>query len=129
MRVPGYTEIRELGHGGAGRVMLAVRDTDRLPVAVKHLSDPDLIERFRAEAVLIAGLDSPHIARLMEYAEDDEGAAIVMELVDGVTLRHLLAHEGATGPEAALLILRARCSAWPRRTRRASCTATSSPRT
>ncbi|MFC6901131.1 protein kinase [Nonomuraea dietziae] len=106
MRVPGYTETRELGHGGAGRVMLAVRDTDRLPVAVKHLSNPDLIERFRAEAVLIAGLDSPHIARLMEYVEDDEGAAIVMELVDGVTLRHLLAHEGATGPEAALLILR-----------------------
>ncbi|MEU4701165.1 serine/threonine-protein kinase [Nonomuraea dietziae] len=106
MRVPGYTESRELGHGGAGRVMLAVRDTDRLPVAVKHLSDPGLIERFRAEAVLIAGLDSPHIARLMEYVEDDEGAAIVMELVDGVTLRHLLAHEGATGPEAALLILR-----------------------
>ncbi|MEV4165961.1 serine/threonine-protein kinase [Nonomuraea dietziae] len=106
MRVPGYTETRELGHGGAGRVMLAVRDSDRLPVAVKHLSDPDLIERFRAEAVLIAGLDSPHIARLMEYVEDDEGAAIVMELVDGVTLRHLLAHEGATGPEAALLILR-----------------------
>nr|WP_192774807.1 serine/threonine-protein kinase [Nonomuraea africana] len=106
MRVPGYTESRELGHGGAGRVMLATRDADRLPVAIKHLSDPELIERFRAEAVLIAGLNSPHIARLLEYVEDDEGAAIVMELVDGVTLRRLLAHEGATGPEAALVVLK-----------------------
>ncbi|MFD1939962.1 protein kinase [Nonomuraea mangrovi] len=106
MRVPGYTEIRELGHGGAGRVVLALRDADRLPVAIKHLSDPGLIQRFRTEAALIADLDSPHIARLMEYVEGEDGAAIVMELVDGVTLRHLLSHEGATGPEAALTVLK-----------------------
>lgn len=106
MRVPGYTEIRELGHGGTGRVALALRDTDRLPVAIKHLSDPGLIQRFRTEAALIAGLGSPHIARLMEYVEGEDGAAIVMELVDGVTLRRLLSHEGATGPEAALTVLK-----------------------
>jgi serine/threonine protein kinase len=40
MEVPGYTEIRELGHGGTGRVMLAVRDSDGLAVAIKHLSEP-----------------------------------------------------------------------------------------
>ncbi|MGW5682040.1 protein kinase domain-containing protein [Nonomuraea sp. NPDC003754] len=106
MQVPGYTEIRELGHGGTGRVMLALRDTDRLPVAIKHLSDPELVDRFRTEAALVAGLDNPHIARLLEYVEGDRGAAIVMELVDGVTLRRLLTREGATGPEAAMTVLK-----------------------
>ncbi|MEU8395065.1 serine/threonine-protein kinase [Nonomuraea sp. NPDC048892] len=111
MEVPGYTEIRELGHGGTGRVMLAVRDADGLPVAVKHLSaplrqDPDFVARFRAEALLIKEIDSPHTARVLDYLEDGDDAVIVMELVDGVTLRRLLAHEGATGPEAALVVLK-----------------------
>ncbi|WP_214316695.1 serine/threonine-protein kinase [Nonomuraea sediminis] len=111
MQVPGYTEVRELGHGGTGRVMLAVRDSDGLPVAIKHISerllqDEDFVERFRAEALVIKELDSPHTARLLEYVEGDGDAVIVMELVDGVTLRRLLEHEGGTGPEAALAVLK-----------------------
>ncbi|MEU6997975.1 protein kinase [Nonomuraea sp. NPDC046570] len=111
MHVPGYHEVRELGHGGSGVVMLAVRDSDRLPVAIKHLSrahlaDEEFVRRFRTEAHLIATLDSPYIARLLDYREDGGDAAIVMELVDGVTLRHLLREEGATGPEAALTVLK-----------------------
>ncbi|MFF4615623.1 serine/threonine-protein kinase [Nonomuraea jabiensis] len=111
MEVPGYTEIRELGHGGTGRVMLAVRDSDGLAVAIKHLSEPlradaEFVERFRAEAEVIREIDSPHTARLLEYVEGQDDAVIVMELVDGVTLRRLLAHEGATGPEAALVVLK-----------------------
>ncbi|MGW0203657.1 serine/threonine-protein kinase, partial [Nonomuraea sp. NPDC003201] len=111
MEVPGYTEIRELGHGGTGRVMLAVRDSDGLAVAIKHLSEPlradtGFVERFRAEAEVIREIDSPHTARLLEYVEGQDDAVIVMELVDGVTLRRLLEHEGATGPEAALVVLK-----------------------
>jgi eukaryotic-like serine/threonine-protein kinase len=111
MGVPGYTEIRELGHGGTGRVMLAVRDSDRLEVAIKHLSEPlrqdeEFVERFRAEALLIREIDSPHTARLLDYVESSDGAVIVMELVDGVTLRRLLEHEGRTGAEAALAVLK-----------------------
>ncbi|MFI6737518.1 protein kinase [Nonomuraea sp. NPDC050451] len=111
MEVPGYTEIRELGHGGTGRVMLAVRDSDGLAVAIKHLSEPlradgEFVERFRAEAEVIREIDSPHTARLLEYVEGQDDAVIVMELVDGVTLRRLLEHEGATGPEAALVVLK-----------------------
>ncbi len=91
--------------------MLAVRDADGLPVAVKHLSaplrqDPDFVARFRGEALLIKEIDSPHTARVLDYLEDGDDAVIVMELVDGVTLRRLLAHEGATGPEAALVVLK-----------------------
>ncbi|MEV4223046.1 protein kinase [Nonomuraea sp. NPDC049725] len=111
MEVPGYTEIRELGRGGTGHVTLAVRDSDGTAVAVKHLSDrlredPVFAARFRAEARVIAELDSPHIARLLDYVEDEAGAAIVMELVDGVPLRRLLGQEGGTGPEAALAVLK-----------------------
>ncbi|RVX40510.1 serine/threonine-protein kinase [Nonomuraea polychroma] len=111
MEVPGYTEIRELGHGGTGRVMLAVRDSDGLSVAIKHLSEPLLrdeqfVERFRAEADLIREIDSPHTARVLDYVESPDDAVIVMELVDGVTLRRLLEHEGGTGAEAALAVLK-----------------------
>ncbi|MFI9557364.1 serine/threonine-protein kinase [Nonomuraea endophytica] len=111
MQVPGYTEIRELGHGGTGQVMLAVRTSDGLPVAIKHLSpglreDKEFVARFRDEARVIGALDSPHTARLYEYVEAEDDAAIVMELVDGITLRRLLTHEGATGAEAALAVLK-----------------------
>ncbi|MEJ8645629.1 hypothetical protein WKI68_39335 [Streptomyces sp. MS1.HAVA.3] len=37
--VPGYTEVRELGAGGSGRVVLAVHDGTGTAVAVKYLSD------------------------------------------------------------------------------------------
>ncbi|MFF4193784.1 protein kinase [Nonomuraea sp. NPDC001831] len=111
MAVPGYTEIRELGHGGTGRVMLAVRDSDGLPVAIKHLSeslraDGEFAARFRAEARVISEIDSPHTARLLDYVEAGGTSAIVMELVDGVTLRRLIAAEGGTGVEAALTLLK-----------------------
>ena len=111
MEVPGYTEIRELGHGGTGRVMLAVRDSDGLEVAIKHLSgelreDEAFVARFREEARLIQEIDSPHTARVLDYIEGDDDAVIVMELVDGVTLRRLLGNEGATGPQAALTVLK-----------------------
>nr|SBO95385.1 serine/threonine protein kinase [Nonomuraea gerenzanensis] len=111
MEVPGYTEIRELGHGGTGRVMLAVRESDGLAVAIKHLSEPlredsSFISRLRAEALVIQEIDSPHTARVLDYVETADDAVIVMELVEGVTLRRLLEHEGATGGEAALAVLK-----------------------
>lgn len=111
-RVPGYTEIRELGTGGAGRVVLARHDADDIPVAIKYLSDQmmaDLhfVARFRHEARLLAAMDpNPHAARFYEYVETSRGAAIVMELIDGVSLRAMLRSEGPTGPEAALAVLK-----------------------
>ncbi|MEU7856512.1 serine/threonine-protein kinase [Nonomuraea sp. NPDC049141] len=109
--VPGYTEIRELGAGSAGRVVLARRDHDGVEVAVKYLSeelrsDVGFVARFRHEARLLGTMRSPHNARLIEYVEAGAGAAIVMELVNGVSLRELLRSEGPTGPEAALLVLK-----------------------
>lgn len=109
--VPGYTEVRELGAGGSGRVVLATHDGSGLPVAVKYLSerfcsDDTFVHGFRAEARLLGELDTPHVVGFYEYVEAPRGAAIVMELVDGVALRALLAREGSTGPEAALVVLK-----------------------
>ncbi|ETK31566.1 serine/threonine-protein kinase [Microbispora sp. ATCC PTA-5024] len=111
-RVPGYTEIRELGSGGAGRVVLARHDPDDVLVAIKYLSaelmsDLHFVARFRHEARLLAAMDvNPHAARFYEYVEAPQGAAIVMELIDGVSLRAMLRSEGPTGPEAALAVLK-----------------------
>ncbi|MFI6919875.1 protein kinase [Nonomuraea spiralis] len=109
--VPGYTEVRELGSGAAGRVVLATRDHDGVEVAIKYLndelrSDMGFVARFRHEARLIGTLQSSHHARLIDYVESGQGAAIVMELVNGVSLREILRSEGPTGAEAALVVLK-----------------------
>ncbi|MFE0825404.1 serine/threonine-protein kinase [Streptomyces sp. NPDC058871] len=109
--VPGYTEVRELGSGGSGRVVLAVHDATGTAVAVKYLSDrlredPAFVGEFRAEARLLGGLESPYVVRLYEYVEAPGGAAIVMELVDGVSLRALLKQSGQADAEAALVVLK-----------------------
>ncbi|MFG2972713.1 serine/threonine-protein kinase [Streptomyces sp. NPDC048331] len=109
--VPGYTEVRELGAGGSGRVVLAVHDGTGTPVAVKYLSDrlrqdPAFVGEFRAEARLLGGLQTPYVVRLYEYVEASGGAAIVMELVDGISLRALLKQSGRADAEAALVVLK-----------------------
>ncbi|MEV0412865.1 serine/threonine-protein kinase [Streptomyces sp. NPDC050448] len=109
--VPGYAHVRELGSGGSGRVVLAVHEATGTPVAVKYLSDrlredPAFVGEFRAEARLLGGLDTPYVVRLYEYVEGPGGAAIVMELVDGISLRVLLKQAGQADPEAALVVLK-----------------------
>ncbi|WP_188191820.1 serine/threonine-protein kinase [Nonomuraea sp. SYSU D8015] len=109
--VPGYTEVRELGSGAAGRVVLATRDHDGVEVAIKYLSDElrsdmGFVARFRHEARLLGTLQSAYHARLIDYVESGQGAAIIMELINGVSLREILRSEGPTGPEAALAVLK-----------------------
>ncbi|MFD0470885.1 serine/threonine-protein kinase [Nonomuraea thailandensis] len=108
---PGYTEINQLGAGASGRVVLAVHDETGVKVAIKYLSqellrDPSALARFQSEARLLTTLRDPNIATMWEYIQDDGGAAIVMELVNGVSLRALLRESGTTEPEAALVVLK-----------------------
>ena len=108
--VPGYTELRPVGAGGFGTVMLAAHDATGTTVAIKYLradllADPDFVGQFRAEAVTLSSLDNPYVVRLYEYVEGPDGAAIVMELVNGVSLQQILASRGKTTPEAALVVL------------------------
>lgn len=108
---PGYTEIKQLGVGASGRVTLAVHDETGVQVAIKYLSaellrDPAAVARFQAEARLLTTLRDPHIATMWEYIQDAGGACIVMELVNGVSLRALMRENGTTEPEAALVVLK-----------------------
>ena len=108
--VPGFTEVRALGSGAFGEVVLARHDRSGTLVAIKYLRrdllrDAEFTEAFRSEAAVLATVNDPHVVRLYEYIESPHGAAIVMELIDGVSLREILTHQGATTAEAALLIL------------------------
>jgi serine/threonine-protein kinase len=99
-----------LGSGGFGKVVLARHDASGTQVAIKYLhgdllTDPDFAPLFRAEAAVLASLDDPNVVRLYEYVETPAGAAIVMELVNGITLRDILARQGKTTAEAALVVL------------------------
>jgi eukaryotic-like serine/threonine-protein kinase len=111
-RVPGYAEERELGQGASGRVVAAVHVVNGQRVAIKYLADRLLrdgkfLAGFRAEAALLKSLDVPQVVRLFDYAEAPGlGAAIVMELIDGVSLRQLIARDGPASPESALAVLK-----------------------
>src|SRR5215471_7731226 len=108
--VPGYIELRTLGSGQFGEVVLARHGPSGILVAIKYLrrdltTDPEFAEMFRAEATVLPSLDDPNIVRLYEYVESPAGAAIVMELVAGASLREILKLQGTTTAEAALLDL------------------------
>ena len=108
--VPGYTELKALGSGGFGDVVLARHNVSGTLVAIKYLhgdllADQEFAEMFRGEATVLASLDDPNVVRLYEYVESPSGAAIVMELINGVSLREILTHQGRTTAEAALVVL------------------------
>jgi serine/threonine protein kinase len=110
--VPGYTEERELGRGASGRVVEAINDATGQRVAIKYLSptlvsDPAFMWGFRAEAQLLTSLGVPQVVQVYDYVEQPgQGAAIVMELVNGVSLHEMIVRRGPTGPEAALAVLK-----------------------
>jgi serine/threonine-protein kinase len=88
-----YRLTREIGRGGMGVVFEAHRDDDqyRKRVAVKTLfrgSGSDLIlRRFRQERQILARLENPHIARLLDGGVTTDGQPyFAMELVDGVPI-------------------------------------------
>jgi serine/threonine protein kinase len=110
--VPGYTEERELGRGASARVVAATRNDTSQQVAIKYLAprllrDPNFLARFREEVELLASIDVPHVVRLFDYVEaPGQGAAIVMELVDGASLHEMITRQGPTSPESALVVLK-----------------------
>ena len=89
-RLSGYTLVREIGRGGMGSVYLAERSDGafRKQVAIKlvqpGMNGADILARFRQEREILASLDHPGIARLLDAATTEEGLPyFVMEFVDG----------------------------------------------
>src|SRR5579863_2829305 len=89
-RIGPYRLQSVIGRGGMGVVYEAFRDDDqyRMRVAIKvaaiGLLSPSLLERFRNERQILANLDHPNIARLLDGGATDGGLPyVVMELVEG----------------------------------------------
>lgn len=109
--VSGYREVRTLGGGRAGRVVLATHTVTGTCVAIRYLhpllgADHGFLARFRNDIARLAKLECPQIVRVHEYAHTGGGVALVTELVDGVSLRALLAEHERTSPEAALAVVK-----------------------
>jgi len=89
-RIGPYQVLKVLGTGGMGDVYRAVRADDqyRKQVAIKlvrsGLGSEDLIRRFKNERQILAGLDHPNIAHLLDGGTTEQGMPyFVLELVDG----------------------------------------------
>ena len=91
-RIGPYRVVRELGQGGMGQVLLAERDDGQFAkqVALKLVSgipSRELLFRFRRERQILANLEHPNIARLIDGGETVDGIPyLVMEFVDGLPL-------------------------------------------
>jgi serine/threonine protein kinase len=92
-RLGPYQVLEQIGRGGMSVVFHACRADDQFQkqVAIKLLcageASPFVISRFRNERQILAGLDHPNIARLMDGGTTEEGIPyLVMDLVEGVPI-------------------------------------------
>ena len=93
VRLGAWRIEREIGRGGMGAVYLALRDGEDFEkqVAIKLIRpgvDPNtILPRFLAERRILAGLDHPYIARLIDGGTSPDGQPyFVMEYVEGVSI-------------------------------------------
>lgn len=106
-----YEQIRQLGKGGMGVVILA-RDCElNRQVAIKFpqsalLSDPRAVERFRAEAQAMAQIRHPQVCPIYDIGEVEGQPYLAMAWIEGNTLSHLLSEKGAFEPAEAVRIVR-----------------------
>jgi serine/threonine-protein kinase len=88
-----YRVLRKIGEGGMSEVYLAIRDDVefRKRVAAKlirhDMDSEDLLRRFRTERQILAGLDHPNIAKLLDGGSTESGLPyFVMDYIDGVPI-------------------------------------------
>ena len=97
----------ELGRGAMGVVYKGFHPGLEVPVAIKVLSDvysgdAQFRRRFQREAAAIAALNHPGIVRIFDFDEDAGSLFIVMEFVEGESLRSILQNKGRVAVHAAL---------------------------
>ena len=87
-----YRLVEKLGEGGMGEVWIADDETLHRRVALKMIRVERRLDaltraRFLREARILSRLDHPHICRIHDYVESDDGDILVLELVEGTDLR------------------------------------------
>ena len=104
-----YRLDRRIGQGGMAEVWVAVDEQLDRRVAVKWLkpnlaTDEVVAERFRREAIAVARLNHPNIVSVHDVFEHDGRQAVVMQLVEGRSLRQVLDSQKRLGPELTIHI-------------------------
>lgn len=112
-RIGPYEVIREIGRGGMGAVYLAARADDqyRKLVAIKvikrGMDSDDILRRFRNERQILASLDHPNIARLLDGGTTEDGLPyFVLEYIDGAPFDRYCNERKLTTPERLQLFRR-----------------------
>jgi tRNA A-37 threonylcarbamoyl transferase component Bud32 len=111
----GYELERVLGRGGMGTVIQGTQLSLGRKVAVKVLStdladDPQFVQRFNAEARVLAALNHPNIVSVIDKGIAGGHLYLVMECIDGVSLRDVLS-ERKLSPADALKLIPPLCDA------------------
>ncbi len=104
-----YRVLRKIGGGGMADVYLCEDLTLGRRVALKVLlqrllDDPNFVERFRREAKAAAGLNHANLVSIFDWGEVDGTYFIVMEYVEGETLKDLVRRQGRLGGSEAVRI-------------------------
>ena len=113
-----YELVQRLGEGGMGAVYRARRKHIGDEVAIKVLLDKfvsghEATERFRREARAAAMLRHPNVVAIHDFSDgsgETTPAYIVMELVEGTSLRELLNREGRIAPVRSVTLMRGVCN-------------------
>jgi len=106
LTIASYRLLRRIGRGSMGTVYEAVNPQGQR-LAVKVLAgelsgDPELVERFRREAMAAANLPHPNITSVLDFGEEGERLYMAMELLEGSDLK-VLVERGTLGSLAERL--------------------------
>jgi serine/threonine protein kinase len=98
--VGNYKIVEKIGEGGMGSVFKGIDMMLEREVAIKVLrpelaGQPEIVERFRSEAVTLARLNHPKIATLYSFFRHRDDFMMVMEFVPGQTLGDVIVNRGA----------------------------------
>ncbi|MFL6289640.1 MAG: protein kinase domain-containing protein [Thermoanaerobaculia bacterium] len=105
-----YRIVEKVGEGGMGAVYRAVDLMLDRDVAIKAIRpelarDPEIAERFRSEARLLARVSHPAIATIYSFFQEGDDLFLAMEFVRGRSLSRMLENEGALPWDQAVRLL------------------------
>jgi serine/threonine protein kinase len=109
-----YQILSTIATGGTAVLYKAIQTSLDRHVVVKRLhshliSDPSFTKRFELEAKAAASLDHENIVRIIDFGSSHDNYYIVMEYIDGMSLKEIIGQHGALDQELALLVAREVC--------------------